>query len=175
MEKLKVKYDGIKEINIKVNMWDEDEEIDLDSLLRIDYAQILGELSSFSVFLNRLGILLAEAENTVREKTLDFKVYRSKLNERLRNELIDSKQKITNDKIDDLRRIDKTYYLKSKILNKFVKERDYVSSIYWSAKSKSDLLSKLALTISPGDIDPTIIRNIYNGVQINSRKKSLKE
>ena len=41
---------------------DFDENVDVDSLLKIDYGNLLGELVTFPVVVNRFGVLLADAE-----------------------------------------------------------------------------------------------------------------
>ena len=52
-----------------------DEDVDIDSLLKIDYSNLIGELVTFPVILNRFGILLAEAESQVAETKLHLDGY----------------------------------------------------------------------------------------------------
>lgn len=171
MKNVAIKFDDDKSIDIKVSIWEDQEEIDVDVMLRIDYSNILAEISSFPVILNRLGLLLAEAENRVKEKELELRVFKAKLREQIRNDYADRKIKTNLNMIDDAKHSDKTYLAKNKVLNKTCKERDYINSIYWSAKAKADLLQKLALTVQPGDIDPALIVNTFNGVVISNKKK----
>ena len=69
---------------------DFDEDMDIDSLLKIDYSNIIGELITFPVIVNRFGNLLAEAESRVAEMKLNLEVFEAKTKERLRGELSES-------------------------------------------------------------------------------------
>ena len=40
-----------------------DEDMNIDELLKIDYSNLIGELITFPVIVNRFGQLLAEAES----------------------------------------------------------------------------------------------------------------
>lgn len=64
-----------------------DEDMDIDSLLKIDYSNLIGELITFPVIVNRFGQLLAEAESQVSEAKLNLEVFEAKTKERLRSEL----------------------------------------------------------------------------------------
>ena len=64
-----------------------DEEIDIDALLRIEYTNLIGEMVTFPVIVNRFGNMLAEAESKVAEVKLNIDILEAKLKERLRIEL----------------------------------------------------------------------------------------
>ena len=66
---------------------DFDEEMDIDNLLRIDHSNLVGEMVTFPVFVNRFGNLLAEAESKVAEVKLNLEITEAKLKERLKAEL----------------------------------------------------------------------------------------
>ena len=66
-----------------------DEDVDVDSLLRIDYSNLLGEMVTFPTIVAKLGNMLAEAESQVNEKKLNLDVQEAKLKEeykQLKNE-----------------------------------------------------------------------------------------
>ena len=51
------------------------------------------------------------------------------------------------------------------------KMRDYMSSLFWSAKDKSAKLDKLSLTIQQGDITDAMIEGKVNSVIVKRTKK----
>ena len=51
------------------------------------------------------------------------------------------------------------------------KTRDYVNSIFWSAKDKTSKIEKLSLTVQNGDIPDSVIEGRVNNVLIKKTKK----
>ena len=43
-----------------------DDEVDIDSLLRIDYSNLIGEMLTFPTVVAKIGNMLAEAESVVK-------------------------------------------------------------------------------------------------------------
>ena len=82
----------VGETTYKLLFDDFDEDMDIDSLLKIDYSNIIGELVTFPVIVNRFGNLLAEAESKVSESKLNLEVFEAKTKERLRNELAEDNE-----------------------------------------------------------------------------------
>ena len=71
----------------------DDSEVDIDELLKIDYSNLIGEIVTFPVIVNRFGLLLAECESKLSEAKLNLDVLEAKIKERLRKELMDDKGK----------------------------------------------------------------------------------
>lgn len=152
-----------------------DENMDIDSLLKIDYSNIIGELITFPVIVNRFGLLLAEAESRVAETKLNLEVFEAKMKERLRLELAEANngkaptvEALNNAVVSNL-----GYQAMRKNLIDSQKTRDYMNSVFWSAKDKSEKLNKLSLTIQQGDVSDAVIEGRVNNVLIKKGKKQL--
>ena len=152
-----------------------DESIDVDSLLKIDYSNLIGELVTFPVIVNRFGTLLADAENEVAESKLNLDVFEAKTKERLRSKLIEENGKApTVDALNSALMLDKAY---QQMKNKYFeaqKTRDYINSIFWSAKAKDDKLSKLSLSIQDSEIPDSALEGRVNNVLIKKGEKLIK-
>lgn len=156
---------------IKINLNDFDKNVDVDNLLKIDYANLVAEMITFPVVVNRFGILVADMDNKIAEAKLDLEIYTAKAKRNLRRELIevDDKGKNKNPtigEVDDALLKDKVWQSKKKQTFEVQKERDYINSIYWSAKDKSTKLDKLSLSIQPGDVDERLIQKEINGISM---------
>ena len=75
------------------------EEFDTDDILRIDYSNIYGEKVTISTLVNKLGILVEQAEYNKKSKDLELKVYDAETRKTFRREAIDNggKFKIQNE------------------------------------------------------------------------------
>ena len=150
-----------------------DEDVDIDSLLKIDYSNLIGELVTFPVILNRFGILLAEAESQVAETKLNMDVYEAKTKERLRIELAEQNngKAPTVEALNNAVVSNKAYQAMKRKYIEVVKTRDYINSIFWSVKDKSEKLNKLSLSIQPGDLSDSVIEGRVNNVLVKKTKK----
>lgn len=152
-----------------------DEDVEVDSLLKIDYSNLLGELVTFPVIVNRFGVLLADAENEVAEAKLNLDVFEAKTKERLRNKLTEENGKTpTVDALNSALMLDKAYQQMKKKYFESQKTRDYINSIFWSAKDKSEKLVKLSLTLQEGELSDTVLEGRVNSVLIKKGEKLIK-
>lgn len=164
-------------------------EIDVDSALKIDYANILGEILTFPVFLNRIGVLLAEADDNVRQSEFDIeiegkevKLEYQKAEQRARTSLKQSGIKSpTAKEIENSAYQDQTYIDKQDEYREAYREylnikkmRDQINSLYWSAKSKDTKLDKISEKIRPDDFEDEILEGTVNGIMIKCTEKLLK-
>lgn len=149
------------------------EDVDIDSLLKIDYSNLIGELVTFSVILNRFGILLAEAESQVAETKLNMDVYEAKTKERLRIELAEQNngKAPTVEALNNAVVSNKAYQAMKRKYIEVVKTRDYINSIFWAVKDKSEKLNKLSLSIQPGDLSDSVIEGRVNNVLVKKTKR----
>ena len=163
----------VGETTYKLLFDDFDEDMDIDSLLKIDYSNIIGELVTFPVIVNRFGNLLAEAESKVSESKLNLEVFEAKNKESLRNELAEANggKNPTIEALNNALLMNKTYQVLRKNYIEKQKTRDYINSIFWSAKDKSEKLNKLSLTVQNGDIPDSVIEGRVNNVLIKKTKK----
>ena len=156
-----------------LNVGEFDEELEIEDILKIDYSNLVGELITFPIIENRIGLMLADAESRVAEVKLNRDVLEAKLKEKYTLQLADQAggKRPTVDAINAAVLQDKGYQavLRSKIAAE--KARDYANSLLWSAKSKSSKLEKLSLTIQNSDIPPEIIEGRINGIVIKKSKR----
>lgn len=154
---------------------DFDEDVDIDSLLKIDYSNLIGELTTFPVILNRFGILLAESESQVAETKLNMDVYEAKTKEKLRVELAEQNngKSPTVEALNNAVVSNKAYQAMKRKYIEVVKTRDYINSIFWAVKDKSEKLNKLSLSIQPGDLSDSVIEGKVNSVLIKRTKKTI--
>lgn len=149
-----------------------DEDVEVDDLLRIDYSNLIGEMVTFPVVVNRIGIMLAEAESAVSERKLNLEILEAKTKERLRIQLAESNGKApTVEALNNAVIQEPAYQAMRKSLINAQKTRDYLNSVFWSAKDKSNKLDRLSLTIQAGDIPEEVIEGRVNNVIIRRTKK----
>lgn len=172
MEKKVVNIAG-KQYILKIGEFDE--EFNVEDFLKIDYSNLVGELVTFPIIENRIGIMLADAESKVSEVKLNRDVLEAKLKEKYALLLTDSSngKRPTIDAINSAVLQDKGYQamLRSKIAAE--KARDYANSLLWAMKSKSSKLEKLSLTIQNQDIPPEVLEGRVNGIVIKKAKRMI--
>lgn len=171
---------GERTVNLRLDEFDE--EVDIDSLLKIDYYNLHAELITFPVIVNRFGLLVADMDNKLSEAKLNLEVFTAKKKEELRGELTEEEsdakgntkfKKPTVEELDNALTNNKAYQLQRKAVFKAQKERDYINSIFWAAKDKSGKLDKLSLSIQPGDFDETMLQKSMNGVSIKFKQNRI--
>ena len=165
----------VGETTYKLLFDDFDEDMDIDSLLKIDYSNIIGELVTFPVIVNRFGNLLAEAESKGSESKLNLEVFEAKTKERLRNELAEANggKNPTVEALNNALLMNKSYQALRKQFIEVQKTRDYINSIFWSAKDKSDKISIL-LKSSEITLETELMESRINGVLIKKQEKLIK-
>lgn len=156
------------------------DDLDIDKLLKIDYANLMAEMITFPVVVNKLGILCADMDNLFQEAKLDLSIYEAKTKDKFRGilETSDEKGKIkrpTVDEVDSALTQDKIWKVKKQKLNRILKEKEYMYSVYMSAKDKSEKLNKLSLTIKSGDVNEQIIQSQLNNVHFKIKQGLIKD
>lgn len=168
---------AIKKINIGDQQYvlsykEIDEDIDIDELLKIDYSHLVEEIITFPVWVNRFGNLLAEAEKQLSEMKLNLDITEARIKENLRKEAVLNGEKApTVETLNNAVILNQGYIALKKKFIESQKTRDYVNSVYWSAKDKSEKLDKLSLSLQPGDIQENQIEGTINRVTIKRTKK----
>jgi len=152
---------------------DFDKELDIEDILKIDYSNLIGELVTFPIIENRIGLMLADAESKVSEVKLNRDILEAKLKEKYALQLADENggKKPTVDAINAAVMQDKGYQAvcRSKIAAE--KARDYANSLLWSAKSKSSKLEKLSLTIQNQEVPDELLEGKINNIVIKKTKR----
>ena len=157
-----------------------DTDVDMDDILKIDYANILGEVLTFPVILNRIGLMRADVEASVSNAKFDLEIYGAKLSEMYRKNLTTVKpgdgattklSKPTKDEVDNSVLLDEGYQIRKRNLIGFEKNRQYIESLYWAAREKSTKLDYCSNGIKPTDFENEILEGTVNGVLIKCHKK----
>lgn len=152
-----------------------DEKVDLDSLLKIDYSNLMGEIITFPIIVNRFGLLLADAESAVAEAKLTLEIYEAKAKERFKVQLMGENggKNPTIDALNSAVIQDKGYQQMKRKYIDAQKVRDYLNSAFWSAKDKSAKLDKLSLTIQDGELPDEVLERRVNGIKVKKVKKTI--
>lgn len=152
-----------------------DEKVDLDSLLKIDYSNLMGEIITFPIIVNRFGLLLADAESAVAEAKLTLEIYEAKAKERFKVQLVGENggKNPTIDALNSAVIQDKGYQQMKRKYIDAQKVRDYLNSAFWSAKDKSAKLDKLSLTIQDGELPDEVLERRVNGIKVKKVKKTI--
>ena len=152
-----------------------DEKVDLDSLLKIDYSNLMGEIITFPIIVNRFGLLLADAESAVAEARLTLEIYEAKAKERFRVQLVGENggKNPTVDALNSAVIQDKGYQQMKRKYIDAQKVRDYLNSAFWSAKDKSAKLDKLSMTIQDGELPDEVLERRVNGIKVKKVKKTI--
>ena len=170
-----------KIVTLKVTEFDTD--IDMDDILKIDYSNIIGEVLTFPVIVNRIGILRAELENRMQEEKFDLQVYGAKLSEMFRKNGSSAKteeggsktiKQPTVQQLENLVLLDEGYQLRQKKVFRVMKDYQFADSLYWAAKDKSKKLDYCSNGIKPQDFENEIISGSINGVMIKVHEKLIK-
>lgn len=148
-----------------------DTDIDVDSILRIDHSNIVGEILTFGVLYNRIGNLKAEMENIVAVSKVDLEAYESQLLFEKRKAIVAEGEKPTESTVDARIKNDPRYIAKKKLHLETVKNLGYLESIYWAAQAKIGLLRSLSDKLRPEEFSGEIISDTINGVMIKASKK----
>lgn len=173
------------------------EEIDIDDALKIDYANIIGEILTFPVLLNQLGLMLAEMEDLERREDNQFLIIKEDWEEKrgmMELKAFDKLQKgiqeldipaiktPTKDQVSAYIKNTQAYKIeKQKIqdqikkLLEIRKDKGYINSLYWSAKSKDDKLNKITDKLRPQEFIGEVVDGIINGITIKVHEKLIKD
>lgn len=160
-----------------------DTDIDADELTNTQYHNIVGEILTFPVIMNRVGNLKADMENLLSETKLDFDIFEATWQEKKRKELTfnesDAKgnpkvNKPTKDEVENAVLMSPEYKVKKKNLFQVQKNLGYIESLYWAARDKSNKLDSLSAKLKPEDFEKEIIEGVINGVLILMRDKAIK-
>lgn len=166
-----------KTVVLKINDFDTD--IDTDILTKIQYHNILGEILTFPVLMNRIGNLKAEIDEIVSLTKLESEIKIAGLEEHYRRSLTnnsnpDKVKAPTIAEVEAAVKGDPLYENLKKRLFRVQKESAYIDSLYWSAKSKDDKLNRLSEKLRPEEFEKDLLEETINGIQILVKDKLIK-
>lgn len=152
-----------------------DGDIDTESLLKIDYSNILGEILTFPVVFNRIANMKAEVANILAEAKLSFEVFEAQKYEFYQKKLFAEGEKKPSIKdVDSAMLRDAAYVATKTKLFRRQRDFDYLESLYWSAQSKDTKLNRLSEKIRPEDFEKDLLEGSINNVMIKMARKSIK-
>jgi hypothetical protein len=152
-----------------------DGDIDVESLVKIDYSNLLGEILTFPVVFNRIANMRAEMTNQVAHGKLTFDIFEARLTEKKQSTLsADAGKKPSIKDVEVAVLIDPSYSIAKKIFLRKQRDFEYIDALYWSAQSKDKKLNVLSEKITPSEFEKDIVESTINGVMINVRKQVMK-
>jgi len=158
---------------VVLRLRDFDTDIDVDELTQIHYHNLMGELLTCSVAMNRIGNLLADYESMVSEAKLDISIYEAQRDAEERKEMVNNNERISNEKVEMAIRRSPEWKVKKKEHIRLSKEWGYLNSLYWAIKSKDEKLNKLTDKLRPEDFEAEIVEEKINGIMIKLQDKAV--
>lgn len=172
-----------KIVCLKLTSWKEEDAIDIDSILKIEHHNIMGELLTFPVILNRIGNMQAEMDQLVEEVKLEIEIKKAALDAQYRKNLTknvdDGKggTKLYSPTINEIEAAvigDPVYQNLKKKQIRLNKEKKQIDSFYWAAISKDNKLNKISEKLRPEEFENDIIEEVINGISIKVVDKLIK-
>lgn len=152
----------LKDREIQLN-FDEIDNLDLESVLTIDYINLKDDVQGFPFVVNQLNFLVVEANSILNQDKFQLEILNSNLDEekaklfiRIKKELIDNGEKNpTISLIENQIKLEDSYKKLSESIRcqrikiaEDEKNKDYLSGLYWAAQAKLNLLVNLAKNVS---------------------------
>lgn len=168
---------GEKTISLRIKPFDTD--INTEELLQVDMNNIIGDIITFPVIFNRIALMKADFEEHLATAKLDMEIFEAQVREEKRKALTftesDSKGKEkvsrpTIPEIDAAVITDPRYRVKKKEVFRIERDLQYITSLYWSAKSKDTKLDRISEKVVPAEFEREIMDGEINGVMIKSKK-----
>lgn len=147
-------------------------EFNPDKALKIDYYNRVGEIITIPVFVNRMGVIVAEMRSYVKEQKVRLEFKEAEVSKLFRNkEAGEGRKKPTVQEVVDHLTLDPVIKnLKLKLI-KDEENLEKLESMYNASKDKSFKLNSLAKNLTPEDFENEIIEGTINGVMIKLRDK----
>lgn len=162
---------GNQVITVKFGKFDD--EIDADSLCRIDYGNLYGEAVTVSALINRLGILKAEAEFIFKQKTLEYEVREAQFRKDERRKANADGVKLTEKALDDIVILDEGLIVMRNNIAKAEKDLKIIEALYYAVLSKDKKLNNILKPLTPQELENEIIEGRINGLIISKHKSRL--
>jgi len=142
------------------------QNIDIEKVTKIQVDKLVAELLTFPVILNRLGLILIEAESAVSRAELALKIGKADLAKKASGRLLDEGEKVTeNNVMHWIRRQPKYKELNDEYIEA-VRKKGIVNSAYWSAKAKNDTLNALSKEIKRDELVIEDLVSEINGIKL---------
>lgn len=145
--------------NLRLKFKELPEEFDVNRILKIDYHNLEAELATIPVLMNSVGVLLAGLEEEVRISELTLTKTKAQLAEEGREVIKADKggKAATNDETSEYVKNSLKFDVMSRKVSKALYKRDVINSIYWSIKSKQEILQNMSKSMNFGDFQDALI------------------
>lgn len=159
---------------------DFDTDLDLEDLTGIDYTNIRGELLTFSVAYNRIGIFKAELANLAQRAKMHVEIVKAQLNKKYRSLLVEEgkdykgRPKLVKPTVDEIAAAvtcDDEYQEAVDLYLTAQKHFEIMEAIYWSCQSKDQKLNRLSERLSPEEFEQELLTDTVNSVLVKGVKK----
>lgn len=153
-------------------------DIDTDEITNIDYSNIVGELLTFPVIMNRVGLLRAEMQDLYSKKKLETRITEAQLGKYYRNSMRrndgEKVKEATEKSIESAITLDEKYQVA--VRNEILTEKNYniVDALYWACKDKSGKLDSFSHKLTPQEFEQEILEGSINGVVIKVKNNVIK-
>lgn len=141
-------------------------EINIEDLLQIQLNDVVMDIITFPVIFNRIANIKAEADDLLRQVTLDQKIFEAQLYEKHKKVIVALNGKATEAAIEAAVVIDPQYKIKKLHVFKVQKQADILDALYWSAKSKDQKLNAVSAKLKPEEFEKEILEGTINSVMI---------
>lgn len=159
-----------KDMVFKIDLFEKGGEVDLNKILKVDYNNIPAEKITFPAVMNRLAIVLADAESDLSAAELNYRIWKAKEKERVRNKWnadpdrgVVRGAKFTKDEVEDKIVSSKEFRKKKENINLLTKQVGYAKAIYWQAKEKLDRLEGISYEFNAREVSKL---KSFNNVKI---------
>jgi len=173
---LKIPFGG-KIITLKLSTFEE-LELDTDSLLRIDYSNLLGEQLTISAAINKVGLLRAQAEEIVNKLKFRCEIFHSELASEARkyrpkkdSEEAKTFKAPTIAEVDAVVISNEDYQKRKYEHINAIKNYESLDSVYQAYKDKSRKLDSILNKLVPTDHEKELVEGVVNGILVKSNKK----
>lgn len=151
---------GDREIELSFNELD---NLPLEELLTINYSKISEDISIFPFIVNQINFLLVEANDILRKEEFQLEYLQANINEYKANSFMSVKKQLMEEgeKSPTISLIESQIFLKKEYIDlqeafrcqkrkiaEATKNRDYLNGLYWSSKSKMEVLISLSKNIA---------------------------
>ena len=151
----------LKDREIQLN-FEEIDNLDLESVLTIDYINLKEDIQGFPFVVNQLNFLVVEANSILNKDKFQLEILNSNLDEekaklflKIKKELVDNGEKNpTISLIESQIKLEESYKSISESIRcqrqriaEDEKNKDYLSGLYWAAQAKLNLLVNLTKNI----------------------------
>jgi hypothetical protein len=152
----------LKDREIQLN-FDEIDNLDLESVLTIDYINLKDDIQGFPFVVNQLNFLVVEANSILNQDRFQLELLDSNLKEesaklflKIKKDLINKGEKSPTISLiesqikleDSYKQISESIFCQKQKIAEDEKNRDYLSGLYWAASSKMNLLVNLSKLIT---------------------------